>query len=510
MTDIILATINAKYIHSSLGLRYIYAALNELRPRASLHEFNTRQSTADICETLLREKPLIVGLGVYVWNAGQSVELVRTLKAAAPEIVVVLGGPEVSHETEPQEITGLADYVICGEGELEFRRLAQLILNRTPPAQKIIPAEMLDLKTLTLPYSYYSDEDIRNRIVYVEASRGCPFECEFCLSSLDRRVREFDLERLLPAFETLLERGLKHFKFVDRTFNLDLAASTRILQFFQARLRPGLFLHFEMVPDRFPETLKELIRAFPPGSLQFEIGIQTLNPSTQTLIGRKQDQEKTFQNLKFLREETSVHLHTDLIAGLPGESLESFAAGFDTLLSFRPHEIQVGILKRLRGAPIAKHSEEHRMVYNSEPPYVLLRNRLLDFAATQKLQRFSRFWDLLVNSGNFLSSSVLIWQDAASPFAAFLAFSEWLYARTETTWGISLNCLAEALFDYLNEGHPLNKSEIAGHIRDDYARCSRKDLPRRIRKAAGACSLESTSPAPLHGLARQRRHSVCP
>ena len=173
---------------------------------------------------------------------------------------------------------------------------------------------------------------------------------------------------------------MRRFKFVDRTFNLNIAASRRILEFFLERQRPGLFAHFEMIPDRLPEALREVIAKFPAGALQFEVGIQTFDEAVSKNISRRQDYGRLADNLRFLRQETGAHVHADLIAGLPGETLESFAAGFDRLVAMGPQEIQVGILKRLRGTPIARHDQAWEMVYSAHPPYEILRNKLLDFA----------------------------------------------------------------------------------------------------------------------------------
>jgi len=306
------------------------------------------------------------------------------------------------------------------------------------------------LQDIALPYDFYTDADIAHRVIYVEASRGCPFECEFCLSALDIPVRNFPLEQFLAAMQRLFDRGVRHFKFVDRTFNLNLAAARAILQFFLDRYQPGLFLHFEMIPDRLPDPLRELIAKFPPGSLQFEVGIQTFNEDVAARISRQQDNAKAAENIHWLRTETGVHIHADLIIGLPGETLESFAAGFDRLVALRPHEIQVGILKRLRGAPIARHTDEWQMVYSPQPPYEILQNKLIDFATMQRLRRFARYWDLIANSGRFTEAAPMIWKDA-SPFWSFLKFSDWLYAETGQTHEIALARLTDLLAQYLGQ-----------------------------------------------------------
>ena len=227
-------------------------------------------------------------------------------------------------------------------------------------------------------------------------------------------MRQVPLDKFLGEMQKLLDRGVKQFKFVDRTFNLNVATSKAILEFFLARHQPGHFYHFEMIPDRLPESLREVIAKFPPGTLQFEVGIQTFNPKVGALISRRQNYERLADNFHFLRRETGVHIHADLIVGLPGETLESFAAGFDRLIALGPQEIQVGILKRLRGTPIVRHDAEWQMIYNPHPPYEILQNKLIDFATMQRLRRFARYWDLVGNSGNFIETTPLIWRSGVS------------------------------------------------------------------------------------------------
>jgi len=350
-----------------------------------------------------------------------------------------------------------------------------------PPAQKIIPAPLPDLEKIALPYDEYTADDIAHRLIYVEASRGCPFECEFCLSSLDIPVRQFPLEPFLAALDRLLARGVRHFKFVDRTFNLNLAVSRRILEFFLARLRPGLFLHFEMIPDRLPAELRELIGRFPPGSLQLEVGVQTFNPTVAAAISRRQDYTRLEENFRFLRAQTGVHLHADLIVGLPGETVESFAAGFDRLVGLRPQEIQVGLLKRLRGTPISRHDAEWGMRYSPLPPYEILHNQLIDFAAMQRLRRFARYWDLIGNSGNFVETTPRVWVGGGSPFAGFLRLSEWLYEREGKQHGIPLPRLMEQVFTYLTTERGQPPRDVAETLWRDFQRGERAELPPFLR-----------------------------
>jgi radical SAM superfamily enzyme YgiQ (UPF0313 family) len=505
MPDIVLTTLNAKYIHAAFGLRYLMANLGELRARACLVEFDINQRPLDIAEVLLARNPRIIGLGVYIWNVSETLEVVSAIRRVSPETTIILGGPEVSYEWETQPIVELADYVITGEADLKFAEVCEQLLRGEKPATKIIPAELPDVNRLALPYDLYNDDDIAHRIIYVEASRGCPFTCEFCLSSLDIPVRQFPLEKMLAELERLIARGVKQFKFVDRTFNLNLNVSRALLQFFLERYEAGMFFHFEMVPDRLPEALREVIAKFPAGSLQFEVGIQTFNDNTAALISRRQNYARLADNFRFLRETTGVHIHADLIVGLPGESLDSFGVGFDRLLALHPQEIQVGILKRLRGTPISRHDEAWGMKYSAGPPYEILQNKLISFAEMQRLRRFAKYWDLLGNSGNFVESVALIWRDGASPFRSFLQFSNWLFARVRRTDTIALLRLMELLFEFLTQERALDASTVATTLWRDYQRGGRREKPGFL--AAHLPSGANLSPrSPKAGPKRQARH----
>jgi hypothetical protein len=275
---------------------------------------------------------------------------------------------------------------------------------------------------------------------------------------------------------------------VDRTFNLNLKVTQPILQFFLDRYTPGLFVHFEMIPDRLPEALRVMIEKFPPGSLQFEVGIQSLNPDVESRISRRQDHVRLDDNLTWLRDKTGVHVHADLIVGLPGEDLQSFGRGFDRLYALRPQEIQVGILKRLRGTPIVRHETDWGMVYSPHAPYEILQTKHATFDDIQKMRRFARYWDMVANSGKFVRTTALL-LDTASPFERFFAFSDWLYHRTgQRTHGIALHDLTEHVRDFATEVCGINRDQIENAIKEDQ-RPKRKDLPKRQAQHAEISSL---------------------
>ncbi len=488
MSDIVICTLNARYWHSAFGLRYLLANMGALREQTTMLEFGIKDNSLELLSAILEHKPKIVGIGVYIWNVEPATRLVEELKRVAPEVTVVLGGPEVSYETDGQRIVEAADYVVCGEGDVAFPALCEQLLSGLVPVEKVVHATPPKFDQLTLPYELYDDEDIAHRVIYVEVSRGCPFTCEFCLSALDIPVRLADVDEFLNAMQRLLDRGAKQFKFVDRTFNLNIRVSKAILQFFLDRYTPGMFLHFEMIPDRLPDDLRRLIAEFPAGSLQFEIGVQTFNDDVGDRISRAQDNAQLETNFRFLRNETGVHIHSDLIVGLPGESVASFGCGFDRLIALQPQEIQVGILKRLKGTPITRHDEEWQMVYSPHPPYEILSTSEISFAEMQRMRRFARYWDLIGNSGNFLNSMPLLLGQATSSadetptaFARVLAFSDWLYAKDGKLHGIPLAKLTERIFDFLCE-LGVAESEAAVAVWRDYVGGGRKDKPSFLRE----------------------------
>ncbi|MFZ6655138.1 DUF4080 domain-containing protein [Undibacterium sp. TJN19] len=472
---ILLTTLNARYTHASLGLRYLLANMGDLQPDTKIQEFVTGARSTDIVEKILTHQQagekFIVGFGVYIWNVVETTQIVAVLKRVAPEVIVILGGPEVSHETSEQEIVRLADYVITGWGDVSFPALCQQIIHGPKPLMKVHAGVQPPMAEIKLPYQLYSDQDIRHRTMYVEASRGCPFKCEFCLSALDKTAWPFDIDLFLQEMEGLYQRGARLFKFVDRTFNLNIKTSLKIMQFFLDKLEAAphdpVFAHFEVVPDHLPDALKEGIQKFPEGSLQFEIGIQSFNPEVQALISRKQNNDKAAENIRWLCQHSHAHLHVDLIAGLPGETMESFAQGFNQLVGLGPHEIQFGILKRLRGTPIIRHTEAYELAFDPQPPYTILANKHIAFADMQRLIRFARYWDLVANSGRFTHTLPVILGESA--FENFMDLSDWMYNNTDATHRIALDKLVALVTTWLQDVRGMDTALVQATLSLDYA-----------------------------------------
>lgn len=557
---ILIAAINARHSHASLGARYLLANMGELRSPTDLVEFTIQQSPAEIAEAIAARNPRILGLGVYIWNAALVAELLPLLQQKLPTLTIVLGGPEITEESaanfmaccsrprwgrgsnhtdadgaaslpNSQTATGVnapgynetalnAIYFVLFEGDLAFPALCREILNQTarraqrPGLQNpdvghpsaggavLISSPPPDLSQIHLPYDEYTDADLAHRLLYVESSRGCAMRCDYCISANDPAVRYFPLPPLLAAFDKLLARGARFFKFCDRSFNHDLPRARAILEFFLERLAsfPGIFLHLEMFPDRFPEELRQMLARFPPRSLLLEIGLQSFNPRVLATIRRPQHLERAEDHLRFLRQHTHAWLHTDLIAGLPGETPESFAAGFDRLAALAPHEIQVGILKKLPGAPIARHDAAFGMRYQSAPPYSVLATRDWPADHLARTARFAHYWDAIVNSQRFLAAAPLIWQGAPSRFAAFLEFSDWMGARFPKEHGVPLPALVEAVFEFLTQVRGIPPEAAAEALIRGYRHSGARDIPPSL-----APHLRQPPPPPSRGLPKALR-----
>lgn len=518
---ILLTTINARYAHCSLGLRYLYANLEELQADARIQEFTLRQSVETIVAQLLAEAPRIIGIGVYIWNVALCSAVAREIKRRAPDVILIAGGPEISYETETSPMIETVDYVITGEAEHAFAHLCrqlletpQTLVRHAPPAlnphtqvtarhapqtlvrhapqvlahhapQVLAAGERASLDFVHLPYEYYTDADIAHRVIYVESTRGCPFRCEFCLSSLSGRVRFFPEEPFFAAMERLLARGARRFKFIDRTFNVSDTHALTLLDFFAARWQPGMQLHFEIVPDRISASLLERFLTFPPGGLHLEAGIQTFNPAVLALISRTQNKERALTNLRRLIDTGRAEVHADLIMGLPGQTSEDIANDFRQLFALGPHEIQVGVLKRLRGTPILRHTEPYQLNFSLSAPYEIVSTSSLHAETLSTLKRFAKFAEAICNHNRFPQTVALIRASDCDPFALLNDFATKAWERFGRSHSIPLPELAETLFAALSDARqPPWPDTLRNAIESDFYRVpGRREalhLPRNI------------------------------
>ncbi len=419
-----LVTLNAKFIHSSLGLRYLRNAARDAGyENVWIKEFVINQPIWKIASEIQRLKPDVLGLGIYIWNRSQSFELIERLQKQNPNLKIVIGGPEVSFETE----TSIDCPVISGEGEKKWIEYLNIINKEETLSEdtlnrwKTYGSDLPDLKPAYLEEDYHH---LKNRIVYFETSRGCPYLCSFCLSALDKTVRYFDDEIIFNQIKSLIDAGVKKIKFVDRTFNLKPGRMKSLMEWLSQF--EGSEFHFEVVGDILTPDILNFLESVPPGMFQFEIGIQTTDESVQESIQRKQNNQKLFDTIKKLLAQDRIHFHCDLIFGLPGENIKKILNSFREVLSLQPHELQLGFLKFLPGAPIKKDISSHDYKYQSTPPYELISNKDLTAKEMDYLKKFADIFDRFYNSKRFRFSLAHLLQmmDSVALFDQLLNYHE--------------------------------------------------------------------------------------
>ncbi len=394
-----LITLNAKFIHSSLSLRYLRnASRNAGYQNVWIQEFVINQPVWKIAAEIQKLKPEVLGVGIYIWNRSQSLELIERLQKQMPHLKIALGGPEVSFKKD----NSLPFPVISGEGEKKWLEFLELTGQERTPSEEVLTRWRTygtDLPELIPAYLQEDFPHLKNRIVYFETSRGCPYLCSFCLSALDKTVRYFDEKIIQSQIKELVTAGIQKIKFVDRTFNLKPGRMKKLMQWLTQF--KGNEFHFEVVGDILTSEVLGFLKTVPPGMFQFEIGIQTTTESVQKTIQRKQNNEKLFETIKQLVDQDRIHFHCDLIFGLPGETLEDIRQSFSRVMTLRPHELQLGFLKFLPGAPINNLIEKEHYRYQSTPPYELISHRNLSAEEVLYLKQFEDIFNRYYNSKRF-------------------------------------------------------------------------------------------------------------
>lgn len=410
---VVLTTLNAKYIHTSLALRWLYVA-NRDRFDLSFREYVIKEDVTKVAEDLLATDPDVIGISVSIWNVRKSEMLVRLLKQVKPEIIVIAGGPEVSYEPAYFIRQWPVDYVISGEGEFVLGELLSAICIGTDPeiesvsSQKVISCvqakvDIERLVTLSSPYLLEEDRaDRKNRLVYFETSRGCPYQCQYCLSSLETGVRYFPQSYIEQNLELLIAQGVRQIKFLDRTFNLNKRHTRSVFDFLISKHRPELSCQFEIYADLLDdEMIAYLNDRIPAHYFRFEIGIQSTYQPTNVAVRRKQDFELLSGNIEKIMAGCKIDLHLDLIAGLPYETFDQFRQSFNDVFRLKAKEVQLGFLKLLRGTALRRNAHQYGYVYNEQAPYEIQSN---DDISAEELERIhdaehalEKYW----NSGKF-------------------------------------------------------------------------------------------------------------
>ncbi len=409
----ILTTFNAKYIHTSLALRWLYVA-NKDRFDISFKEYTIKEQVGKVARELLDSDSDVIGISVYIWNVEQTRELISLLKAEKPELIIILGGPEVMYEPDFFLHNWNIDYVIGGEGEFVLGELLTAIeagdaneikgvSSRGHISKVIVQADLEKLVSLPSPYMLEEDrEDMKNRMVYFETSRGCPYQCQYCLSSLEKGVRYYPKEYILENLGYMIGNGAKQIKFLDRTFNLNKEHTHTVFDFLIKNYRPKLSCQFEVYADLLKdETIDYLNTNLSKKFFRFEIGIQSTYEPTNIAVRRRQDFPLLARNVKKIMDGGKIDLHLDLIAGLPYETLERFIKSFNDVFSLGAKEVQLGFLKMLRGTNLRKQAAQYGYKYDEQAPYEIECNADISSQELDRIHEAEHALEKFWNSGRF-------------------------------------------------------------------------------------------------------------
>ncbi|NLY68081.1 MAG: B12-binding domain-containing radical SAM protein [Tissierellia bacterium] len=435
---VLLTTLNSKFIHSSLSIRYLKSYCKDLLD-INLTEFTINQNMDYIIGEIYKEKADIVGFSTYIWNRDETLKVCEALKIVAPHIKILLGGPEVSFDSQDlMEKYPFIDFIIAGEGEIPFREFLKttiedgdyskvngLIYREGGNIYKNPPGKMV--KNLDeIPSPYMEDDDtLKNKIVYYESSRGCPFNCRFCLSSTIKGVRYFSLDRVKEDLEKLINRKVMQVKFVDRTFNANKKFAMEIMKFIMDKDPENINFHFEVTAHLVDDEMLEFIKQAKPGLFQFEIGVQSTNQKTLEAVGRTTDFERLRQVSKKIKSFGNIHQHLDLIAGLPYEGYESFKKSFNDVYEIGPEKIQLGFLKLLKGSALRKDKDKYGFKFLDIPPYEVLETNYINYGEMLKLKGIEDLVEKYYNEGYFKRTiEYLIENEYTSAFDFFEVFLE--------------------------------------------------------------------------------------
>lgn len=457
--------INAKYIHSSLAVRYLYHAGKKRNLDVDFVEFSINNHLKDIAYGIFDKNPQILCLAVYIWNIEIIKLLIPFIKLMLPKVKIILGGPEVSYEgKEIMEKFPQVDYIIRGEGEETTISLLNYLLdNKNAFLQKgliyrkddeIIETCAItveDLNTLPFPYDQKDIEDLKHKIIYYESSRGCPYSCKYCLSCATQGVRYRNLDLVFKELDFFIAKNVRQVKFVDRTFNAHKEHFLPILEYI-SKLDNSINtnFHFEIVAYKMDDDVINVLKKMPKGRVQFEIGVQSTNENTLKNVSRANHYTIMVDNIKKLLQLRTIHLHLDLIIGLPYEDLISFKKSFNDVLALKPQELQIGFLKLLKGAGMNDLVAEHKYSFMPQAPYQIIRNKYLDFDTIRKLEIFVEVFELYANSGLFKNTLDRVYKiyDGDS-FTFFYDFSRFFYRENLHQINHSAHTLVDYLVDFI-------------------------------------------------------------
>jgi anaerobic magnesium-protoporphyrin IX monomethyl ester cyclase len=492
--NIICATLNAKYIHTNIAIRYL-KAYAEPEFDVALAEYTIKDPIINIVSDLMQKAPEVIGFSCYIWNIEETIKAIKMIKKINPSIQIIVGGPEVTYDVhEWMEEVKEFDFIVIGEGEKTFKQLlVELagtkdfdsvpgIAYRKEGKVKIIPQRnKLDLKELPSPHRFAEDiSHLSKRVIYIETSRGCPFSCQFCLSSIEVGVRYFDREKVKNDIRYLMANGARTIKFVDRTFNISRSYAMEMFQFLIDEHVPGTVFQFEITADIMrPEVIEFLNNNAPAGLFRFEIGVQSTNDETNELVMRRQNFEKLKRTVTMVKEGGKIDQHLDLIAGLPEEDYTSFKRTFNDVFAMRPEELQLGFLKMLRGTGLRLRASDHGYVYMDHSPYEILGNNVLPFADIIRIKQVEDVLEKYWNDHRMDQTiEYLVTRVFPTPFDFFQDFGAFWEKQGWSRIGHQLEDLFRRLHQFLKERKIEDLSVIEGLMKYDYL-AGKKQKPRK-------------------------------
>lgn len=490
---ILLTAINAKYIHSNLAIYELSAYAEKYKENIELAEYTINNQQEFILTDIYKRKPDVIAFSCYIWNIGIIENLLKEIRQVMPDTPIWLGGPEVSYDvTQGLLATPYADGIMIGEGECTFKELAQYYVEKNIELKdirgiayrwngeiKVNPyREPMNLSDVPFPYSDF--ELFKNKILYYETSRGCPYSCSYCLSSIERGVRLRDLELVKKELQIFLDAKVPQVKFIDRTFNCNPAHAMGIWNYIHEHDNGLTNFHFEIAADILRENELELLNKMRPGLVQLEIGVQSTNPDTIKAINRKMDFNVLTEKVNAVHRGNNIHQHLDLIAGLPYEGYESFGKSFDDVYGLRPNQLQLGFLKVLKGSPIYPQAQMHNIVYRKTAPYEVLFTKWLPFDDVLRLKEVEDVVEVYYNSGQFEMSIQFLEHFFQTPFALYEALGE--YYEAHGLFGVNHTRIAryEILLDFFKERVTEGDAEVFAEILvyDLYLRENLKSRPK--------------------------------
>jgi anaerobic magnesium-protoporphyrin IX monomethyl ester cyclase len=515
MKKAVLSTLNAKYIHTNLAIRNL-KAFSEPEFNVEISEYTIKDPLMNIVSDLYTRNADVIGFSCYIWNIEETIAVVKMLKKICPDTIIIFGGPEVSYDV-PYWIERLpeVDFFVIGEGEETFKSLLAQIDGENNWEEvngigylkdgkvKINPQRnKLDLKELPSPFRF--EEDLKNlskRVTYIETSRGCPFRCQFCLSSIEVGVRYFDREKVKEDIRFLMEHGAKTIKFVDRTFNISRSYAMEMFRFLIDEHLPGTVFQFEITADIMrPEVIDFLNKEAPAGLFRFEIGVQSTNDETNDLVMRKQNFDKLTRTVTMVKDGQKIDQHLDLIAGLPEEDYDSFRKTFNDVFALRPEELQLGFLKMLRGTGLRINADKHDYIYMDNAPYEILGNNVLNFDDIVKIKQVEDVLEKYWNDHRMDETiEYLVTHVFKTPFDFFQSFGSYWEERGWSRIGHQLEDLFKRLHEFLKASKIESLQTIEAIMKYDYLKNQRY----KPRKAWWQSALDKRGRSEIYQLTLQ-------